>query len=253
MLESASYQFSNDETINSQWRRLCKMGGVAALVQLGCVLITILVVVTLGAEPASAEEYFTVLQNDRLVGLIRLDFTTLILLSLFPITSFGIYAALRQNNKAYAALATALILVGMTLALANHSSFSMIRLSDQYAATTSSAQREQIRAAGEAVIASDIWNSTAGFLAGIYLQGAFVFISVVMLRSKEFSKTTAYSGILGNGLDLAHIFVGLFSPSLAVMLLSVGGLFYLIWFPLLGRDLIRLGRGGSNGKPLKEF
>jgi hypothetical protein len=245
MSQLALNQVTDAATADSQWRSLCRAGGVAALIQLACVVITIIVAFTLGAEPTAADEYYATLQNNRLVGLLRLDFTTLILLCLFAITSFGMYAALRRSNQAYAALATALIYVGMLLALANHSAFSMIRLSDQYAAATTAAQREQLLAAGEAVIASDMWNSTAGFLAGIFMQGAFVFISVVMLRGKEFSKGTAYTGILANGLDLAHVFIGLFLPSLATILLSVGGLFYLVWFPLLGRDLLRLGQGVS--------
>ena len=33
-----------------------------------------------------------------------------------------------------------------------------------------------------------------------------------MLRSKDFSKGTAYTGILSNGLDLIHVFVALFAP-----------------------------------------
>ena len=45
------------------------------------------------------------------------------------------------------------------------------------------------------------------------------------------------------GRTLAHVFVGLFLPSLATILLMASGPFYLIWFPLLGRDLLRLGRG----------
>jgi uncharacterized membrane protein len=112
----------------------------------------------------------------------------------------NIYAALRRSHQAYTALATALVFVGMILALANHSAFSMIHLSDQYAAATTAAQRAQLLAAGEAVIASDRWHSTAGFLAGIFMQGGFVFISVVMLQGKEFSKGTAYTGLLANGL-----------------------------------------------------
>jgi hypothetical protein len=180
---------------------------VAALLQLACVLITIIVVSTLGWEPDTAGEYFSLLQNDRLVGLIRLDFTTLILLSLFSITSFRIYAGLRRSHKAYAALAIGLIYVGMTLALANHSAFSMIRLSDLYAAATTVAQEAQLLAVGEVMIASDMWNSTTWFLAGIFLQGALVFISAIMLGSKNFSKGTAYTGILSNGFDLARVFI----------------------------------------------
>ena len=152
------------------------------------------------------------------------------------------FAALRQHNKAYASLAMALMFVGMTLTLATHSAFSMVRLSDQFAAATSAAQKGQLLAAGEAVISSDMWNSTAGFLAGIFLQGGSVLISVLMLGSKKFSRATGITGILANGFDLAHVLLALFNPALAAILLVIAGPFYLLWFPLLARDLTKLGR-----------
>jgi hypothetical protein len=233
------------ETSASEWQTLGRLGGVAALIQLACVLMTIIVAFTVGVEPDTADEYFTALRNDRLVGLLRLDFSTLILISLVPLTAFGIYAALRRSYRAYAAFATALIFVGTILALANHSAFSMIHLSDQYAVATTATQRAQLLAAGEAIIASDMWHSTAGFLAGIFMQGGFILISVVMLQGKEFSKGTAYTGLLANGLDFVHVFVGLLAPSIATTLLSISGLFYLAWFPLLGRDLLKIGRSAA--------
>ena len=64
-------------------------------------------------------------------------------------------------------------LIGTLLALANESAFAMMHLSDLYAAASSAAQQEQLLAAGEAVIAANMWNSTAGFLAGIFMQGWF--------------------------------------------------------------------------------
>lgn len=243
MLQSIQHQ--NMDREDSQWNNLCRFGGVVALLQLICLLIFSIAPIILGGEPQTAAEYYTMLQEDRFLGFMRLDFATLLLLCLIPFPTFGIYAALRRSSKPYAALATALVFIGVVLSLSNHPAFSMIRLSDQYALAAGAGQREQLLAAGEAVIASNMWNSTAGFLAGIFMQGAFVFISAVMLKSREFSKGTAYSGIIANGLDLAHVFVALFSPSLAVLLLSVGGLFYLAWFPLLARDLIRVGRGVS--------
>lgn len=230
------------EYTDSQWRSLCRVGGIAALLQLICVLTSLVVSITMGAEPTTAEEYFTVLQQDRLVGLLRMDFSTLLLICLYPLTSFGMYAALHNSNKAYSSFAVALIFVGTTLALAPHSAFSMIRLSDQFAAATSVAQQGQLLAAGEAVISSGMWNSTSGFLAGIFMQGGSVLISVVMLSSNKFSKATGITGILANGFDLVHVFAALFNPSLAVILLYISGPFYLLWFPLLARDLYKLGR-----------
>jgi hypothetical protein len=233
---------------DDNWRSMFRLGGAAALVQLVCVISTIVVVGALGAEPRSAQEYYDLLQSNRLVGLLRMDFGTLVLIALFPFTTFGIYAALRQRQPAYAALAGALILIGIVLSLANHSAFSMINLGNLYASATDAARQAQLLAAGEAVVASDMWNTTAGFLAGIFLQGAFVFISFVMLGGKEFRRATAYTGIVANGLDWLHVLIALFLPSLANMLLWIAGPVYLLWFPLLGLDLLRLGRQSTQGK-----
>ncbi len=137
--------------------------------------------------------------------------------------------------------------MGTLLCLADHSAFSIIHLSERYAAAATPAEEAQILAAGEAVIATDMWHTTGGFLAGLFMQGGFAFISFVMLRSPGFSKWTAYTGILSNGLDFLHVFIMLFAPALAAAVLAIGGVFYLIWFPLLGRDLIRLGKDTPQG------
>jgi hypothetical protein len=217
------------------------MGGVSSLLQLTLVILSAIIAIIVGSEPKTAVEYFTVLGNDGLAGLLRLDFATLLLLCLFPFTGFGILAALRRNNLPYAALAVALVFVGTILGLANHSAFSMIRLSELYAEAASAARQDQLLAVGEAMIASDMWNGTAGILAGLFMQGGFVFISFVMLRSRKFSKGTAITGMLANGLDWIHVPLLFIAPALSIVLLYIAGVFYLAWFPLLGRDLLKLG------------
>jgi hypothetical protein len=62
-----------------------------------------------------------------------------------------------------------------------------------------------------------------------------------MLRSKAFSKGTAISGLAANELDFMHVFAGLVLPSLATTMLWIAGVFYLAWFPLLTRDLLKRG------------
>jgi hypothetical protein len=230
------------EKQDSDWSRLCRLGGVVAWVQLALLLLSMGIGLLAGFLPATAAETFQMLSNDRLVGLLRLDLATLIMIALFPLVAAAIYAAFRQSRPAYGLLAMILILSGTLLALANESALAMVNLSDRYAAASSAAQQEQLLAVGEAVLAANMWNSTAGFLAGIFMQGGFVFISFVMLRGQDFSKGTAYTGILSNGLDFIHLFVALFAPALAATLLATGGVFYLFWFVLLGRDLVKLGR-----------
>lgn len=234
-------QAQETETAVSDWNRLTQLGGYTAWLQLACLLVSMIVMTMIGGEPTTAEEYFEAL-NSGFIGLMRLDFGTLILIVLFPFVAIGIYAALRHIRQAYALLAMIMIIIGTILGLANHSAFSMIYLSDLYAAAATPAEQAQLLTAGETLIASDMWRTTAGFLAGLFMQGGFVFISFVMLHVPGFSKWTAYSGMLANGLDWIHVIVGLFAPGLSFVILAIGGVFYLIWFPLLGRDLIRLGK-----------
>jgi hypothetical protein len=229
----------------SDWVRLCRLGGVAAWLQFLSLVAMMIIIPLVGGTPESIEATYVMLQEDGLAGILRLDIATIILLALFPVLTVGLYAALRQGRQAYALLAMVLILTGTLLSLANESAFSMIYLSDQYAAATTAVQQKQVIAAGEAVMAGNMWHSSAGFLAGIFMQGGFVFISLVMLRSNGFSKVTAYSGILSNGLDLIHVPLALFAPDPAAIILGIGGIFYLVWFPLLGRDLYKIGRDGS--------
>ncbi len=235
-------QINDSATPDSAWKGLCLVGGVAVLIQVACVLITLAVVFTLGGEPRTPAEYFTLLQSNRLVGLLRLDFPTIISMALYYLTFFGLYAALRRADGAYAALATALAFVGLTLWLGTHSALSMIHLGDQYAAAATDAQRSQLLAAGEAIISSDMWHSTGALIGGIFVQSAAVMISVLMLRSNIFSKATAYVGILGNGLDLVHIIINVIMPgNPGDILMAVAGPLYLVWFLLLGRSLLQLG------------
>jgi hypothetical protein len=242
MSQLKAEQVTDAETADSGWKGLYTAGGAAALMQLVCTLAIIIIAFTLGPKPGTADEYFTILQNDRFAGLLRDDFSSLIIIALNLATFPALYAALRRVNGAYAALATALVFVGVTSSFATHSGFSMLHLSDQYAAAATDAQRSQLLAAGEAIIASDMWNSSGGFLAGILLQGGSVLISVVMLRSKDFSKVTAYAGMLANGFDLAQHMITPFAPSIGTIILMVASPFYLVWFPSLGRDLYKLGR-----------
>jgi hypothetical protein len=218
----------------------CWTGGIAALVLIIYSLATIVQLIVLGGPPATAAEAFRVLQSNRMVGLLRLDLPTVVAMPLYYFVFLGLFAALKRTDRANAILSTSLAFVGVTLLLATPTALSMISLSQKYAAATTEATRTQFLAAGEAILATDIWHGTGAIMGGILLQSSAVLISVVMLRSSVFSRTTSYLGILMHGLDLAHIVFGLFLPGTGVVLLAISGPFYPIWLFLVGRRLLQL-------------
>jgi len=244
---TASVRYTPPAAAESDSRSLYTIGGVTALLQPLTIVAFTVVIATLGPQPDSAEEWFAIQQSSRLEAMLRGDFLPLILIGLYLGTFPALALALRRVSPVYTALAALFTFIGVTICFASESTFSLLRLGDQYAAAASDAQRAQLLAAAEAVIASDMWNSSGAYMSGILLQGAGVMISVIMLRSSDFAAVTAYAGLIANAVDLIQHVVHPFAPTMSAALTTVMGPFYLVWFPMLGRDLLRLGRGALKG------
>jgi hypothetical protein len=221
---------------------LCRAAGIAALILVLYSLATMVQMVVLGGQPTSAAQAFDLLERHRWIGLLRLDLPTVIVMPLYYLLFLGLFAALHRTNFALTSLATALAFAGTTLVLATPTALSMIPLSDKFAAATTDAARSQILAAGEALMAADIWHSTSAIIGGVLLQTGAVLISLVMLRSSVFTRTTGWLGIVMHGLDLAHIVGGLLLPAAGIVLLSIAGPLYPVWFMLVGLGLLKLAR-----------
>ncbi len=241
-MANSSKKITDMEIADPHWKELYRVGGVAALVQLAAILTMIVVQAALGPKPASAEEYFAIQQHNPVVGMLRGDFLLLFLMAAYLGTFPALFVALRRLNPVAVFFATLFTFIAVVLFFSSEATFSLLYLGSRYAAATSEAIRAQIVAAGEAVIASDGWNSSAGYMAGILLQGGGVIVSLVMLRSRDFSKVTALAGLLGNALDLIQHILHPFTPSLSATIQMLMGPFYLVWFPMLARDLFRLQR-----------
>lgn len=225
--------------------RLYRIGGIAALILIIYSLATIIQLSLLGGQPTTAVEAFSLLQHHRVVGLLRLDLPTVFILPLYYLLFLGLFAALFQTDRAQAVLSTCLAFAGVTLVLATPTALSMIPLSEKYAVATSEAAKTQLLAAGETIMATDLWHGTGAIVGAILLQCGAVLISVVMLRSKVFGRPTAYVGIVTHSLDLAHIAFGLFLPGAGFIFMAIAGPLYPVWFFLVGKRLLQLREPGS--------
>jgi len=219
-----------------------RTGGIAAWILLAYSLATLVQMVVFGGQPASAQEAFDMLAENRLVGLIRLDLLLILIMPLYYLFFLAFYRALKKTHPSASAVAALLGCAGLTLVLATPSVFSWLSLSDKFAAAAGDAQKAQFLAAGEAILASDMWHGSGAFVGGVMMQVCTTLVSIIMLGSKAFSRSTAWVGIVTHGLDLLHILVGLFLPTVGVIMMFIAGPLYLVWFPLLARDFSRLAR-----------
>jgi hypothetical protein len=249
-------QGANDETIDSVWTNLYRVGGVAALIAGILFRRNMAAEIGLFSEhpsPLTVSDWFALLQSNRLLGLSYLNIFDLANYVLVGLMFLALYAALRAANRSYMAIATTLGLVGIAVYFASNTALSMLSLSDQYVAATNEAQRTMLLAAGQALLAINRFSSpgahpgAGGYLSLFLIAVAGMVTSVVMLRSAVFNRATAFVGILSSALDLAYCFAFALLPNadsemLAVCFLPAAGLLLMIWHILTGRRLYQLGR-----------
>ena len=230
------------DTIDN-WRSLYKIGGWVALILLAYSLVTMVVMFVLGTPPTTAMETFKMLEENKFAGLLRLDLlTVLVCMPLYYLLFLGLYVALKRTCPVPAAIVMLFGCAGVTLFLATPSVFSWLTLGDKFVAVTSDAQKNLLLAAGESLLVSDMWHGTGATIGGILIQFSTTMVSIVMLSSSAFKKSTAYVGVTTHGLDLARLLLSFFIPSISVGLMAIAGTLYLIWFPLLALDFFKLGR-----------
>ena len=219
---------------------LYQLGGLSCMILIAYSLITMLIMAGIGGPPETIEECFSMLKENRLYGLLRLDILTVFIMPLYYILFYSIFLALKETDKELLSISTIFVFVGLTLFLATPSVFSYLYLSDEYAKATVESDKNQLIAAGQAILASDMWHGTGAKIGGILMQSGALIISMIMLKSNVFNKLTAYTGIVTHGLDLAHIIIGFFLPAMGIILMAIAGPLYLLWFPLIGIRLFKL-------------
>lgn len=230
----------HSETKAFDWKLLYIIGAVAALIEIAIIVIQAPIFI-LYPQPTTVMGHFTQFQSNKLLGLLDLDLL-LILGEVFSVLILlALYASLRRASPSLMTIALTFGLGGVVLYLAVNPTFSMLYLSDQYAAATTAAQRVAFLTAGEALWAT--YNGTAFDLFFVLSGVANLIIAAVMLRSGVFSKITAFVGLL--------IGVILFVPgsasvgTIGVIFSTMVILPSMIWHILIARRLFLLAQVSS--------
>ena len=241
------------------WRGLYRVGGAAALAA------GILFRRNLGMEisllstvepPATVQDAFALLQDDRLLGLTYLHVFDVVNYLLVALLFLALYALLRRAVPGAMAVAAVLAVLGTGIYAATNPALSLYALSEQHAAAATDAERGALLAAGQALLAigrftgSGAHPGSAGYLSLLLVGAAGLIASVVMLRSGAFARAAGYVGIAAHGLDLAYCLAYALVPAidpalLAVTTIPLAGLLYMVWHILVGWGLVRTGLRGT--------
>lgn len=253
------------ETADTAYKGLYVIGGVAALIA-GLVFRR-----NLGPEvslltghmpPDTTLGWFTLLQENRLLGLALLNVFDIVDYALLSLIFIALYAALKRDHESKALIAVVLGVIGVTVYFASNVSFSLLSLSDQYAATTTDAQRSMLLSAGQAMLSiynpGTVYQGTGIYLSFLLVAGAGLLISIAMLRSTIFGRTTAYIGILASVLDLGYCLTVILVPGAALAVIGTlfvasAGLLLMIWHILIGLRLLQMGNVARHLKKVAHY
>jgi hypothetical protein len=229
------------DTADPTWKSLYTVGGVAALFAVLIIPIQ-LIVFSSTPEPNTAAGWFTLFQDNKLLGLLSFEMLFVVNAVFGVTTTLALYVALRRVNEPFMAVALALSLVGAVCIILARPAIDMLYLSDQYAAATTDAQRSMLLAAGEAV--SAMRNGTAFHVSYNLANITLLIVPLVILQSHVFSRITAYAGILAGVIGF-----GLYVPTIGLYISIFSVLFLAAWNILIGRRLLQLGRPESRATP----
>ena len=232
------------ETADSAYTNLYRLGGAAALVVV-VLMLGVVIGFTVYPQPSTVSDWFELFQSNKVIGLLDFWGLEVPMYAMFALVFLALYVALREADQGRMAIAITFSLLGVGIFLATNNPFSMLSLSDQYAAATTDAQRATLLAAGQAVLANTGQRVVGGFNVGLFLVSvAGLIVSSVMLQSSSFSRSTAYVGILAYTLSLVDYLRQIVTQSATIALLVIlpNALMLVVWFVLVGRRLYQLGR-----------
>lgn len=225
---------------DGSWARLYRVGGVAGLLFVVMVVIPLGLVLAAPVPPVEGGPLLAYIAAHKTVYLIEL--ICFVGLSVPALVVFvAVAVAVNGVDKSTAVLGGLLGVASEIIALALGSSpqslhGGLVVLSDSYVAAGTDAERAALASAADALIAA----TNAVSWAGILTAAAILVLSALMGRS-DFGRALAVLGVLTGA-------IGIFSEALRPMIgpaYLLYGLLLPLWFALVGRTLLRLGRGSQ--------
>ena len=121
-------------------------------------------------------------EQNAIVGLLALDLLLMASWILSALMFVAVYAALRRTRESLVTVALIAELVGLAVYFASNTAFSMLTLSQQYAAATTDAERSLFLAAGQAMLA--LYTGTA-FNVSYLLSGVAALLMATLVTTNR--------------------------------------------------------------------
>jgi len=177
-------------------------------------------------HPTTIEGWFSVFNNNWIIGLIGFDFlymlSNLLMIPLF----LSIFISLYETNRGVTILALAISLIGLTIYFSSNASFEMLQASRMYKIAVTEQEKQILISAGQTFLL--IYKGTAYAVSYVLGGISLILFFSVMLKNDSFRKVTGRFGLASGILMLVPATAGVIGMSMALLSLIPWSIFCIL-------------------------
>ena len=215
------------------WDKLCKIGGISALIIVLIIPIQI-IIFTLYPPPQTAIGFFELFRDNWVIGLLSFDFLYYINNGFLILVYLGLFASLRKIDFANMLIAIIIGFIGIAIYYAPTVGFEMLSISKQYYSTDSIESKQQLLSVGHGLIAR--YKGTAFDVYYVFNAITLLLISITMYKSKDFGKSSATWGLIAGVFMIIPSTAG----TLGLIFSLISLIPWIVFSILIGRRLIQM-------------
>jgi len=217
------------------WNPLYRTASIAALAVVMLIPVQLFVFIA-WPPPETAEDFFNLFGKNAFLGLLSLDLIYLLNNAILILFYLGLYLSLRKTSPSAMLISLILGLIGIAVYYSSSIAFEMLSLSNQYQVAEAPESKQQFLASAQTLLA--VYKGTAFDIYYVLNGATLLILSLVMLKSKVYSRSTALWGLASGILMVVPSTAG--TPGL---ILSIASLIPWIVFSILAsRKLLILSR-----------
>jgi len=237
-------EINNDQ----QWKSFYRIGAISVFAAMFVMLAEIFI--TALPDGAAVELTITNLlemyQRNWFMAMRYMGLMNIFAASLMIPVFFSLYGVHRKTNGLFAAFTLIISLLSYVIFMSDNVSFPILHLSQKYSLSNTESEKMIIIAAVEALFAKGA-SHTPGTFPGFFIGeiGSILFC-IVMIIGNVFKKITGIIGIVAFVFLLVFEILCSFSNRFsneAMVFVMIGGTSALVWYVLVGLELIKASKG----------
>ena len=186
-------------------------------------------------HPTTIEGWFSVFNNNWIIGLIGFDFLYMISNLLMIPLFLSIFVSLYETNRGVTILALAVSLIGLSIYFSSNASIEMLEASRLYKSAVTEQEKQMLISAGQTFLL--IYKGTAYAVSYVLGGISLLLFFSVMLKNDSFRKITGRFGFASGILMLVPATAGIFGMTMSLLSLIPWSIFSILLASDYGRLL----------------